>query len=134
MKQLTGILMGMVFLLGVVWVPGSFAQIPGADLSSGITPALSQCTGRNDKWETKWESTGKCKDEVKFVDTSAITPRLSACPGKNEKMEDRWENIGKCKDAVELVDTSSITPRLSTCRGKNEKMEDRWENIGKCKD
>ncbi len=133
MKQLTGVLMGMMLLLGMIWVPGSFAQIPGADLSLGVTPALSQCIGRNDKMETKWESSGKCKDDIKYVDTSAITPRLSSCAGKNDKLEDRWESTGKCKDAVELVDTSAITP-ASQCPGRNQKMETKFDyGEGHCK-
>ena len=135
MKQLTVVLMGMMFLLGIAWVPGSFAQVPGQDLSSAVTPALTQCIGKNAKMEDRWESSGKCKAPVELADTSAITPALSSCRGKNAKMEDRWESSGKCKDPVELADTSSITPALSTCRGKNAKMEDRWDHTaGKCKD
>ena len=116
MKQLAVVLMGMMFLLGTAWVPGSFAQVPGMDLSSAVTPALSQCIGKNYKMEDRWESTGKCKDSVEFVDTSAITPALSVCRGKNYKMEDRWENTGKCKDPVEVMDTSSITPGLKSMK------------------
>jgi hypothetical protein len=135
MKKLTVVLMGTIFLLGMVWVPGSFAQVPGMDLSSAVTPALSQCIGKNAKMEDRWESTGKCKDPVELADTSAITPALSVCRGKNAKMEDRWESSGKCKDPVEVMDTSSITPALSQCPGRNEKLETKWDAAaGKCKD
>jgi len=134
MKQVTVVLMGVMFLLGMAFVPGSFAQVPGKDLSSAVTPALTQCIGKNAKMEDRWESSGKCKDPVELADTSAITPALGACRGKNAKMEDRWESSGKCKDAVELADTSSITPSLSQCPGRNQKMETRFDyGEGHCK-
>jgi len=134
MKQVTVVLMGVMFLLGMAFVPGSFAQVPGTDLSSAVTPALSQCIGKNAKMEDRWESGGKCKDPVELADTSAITPALSVCRGKNAKMEDKWESSGKCKDAVEVMDTSSITPSLSQCPGRNQKMETRFDyGEGHCK-
>jgi len=134
MKKLTVVLMGMMFLLGTAWVSGSFAQVPGMDLSSAVTPGLTQCIGKNAKMEDRWEASGKCKDPVELADTSAITPALSVCRGKNAKMEDRWEASGKCKDAVEVIDTSSITPSLSQCPGRNQKMETRFDyGEGHCK-
>jgi len=135
MNRLTVVLMGMMFLLGMAWVPGSFAQVPGVDLSMAVTPALSQCIGKNAKMEDRWEAGGKCKDPVELADTSAITPALGACRGKNAKLEDRWEASGKCKDPVELADTSIITPALSQCPGRNNKLEPKWDSVaGKCKD
>ena len=98
MKRLTVVLMGMMFLLGIAWVPGSFAQVPGKDLSSAVTPALTQCIGKNAKMEDRWESSGKCKDPVELADTSSITPSLSQCPGRNQKMETRFDyGEGHCK-------------------------------------
>ena len=43
MKRLTVILVGMMFLLGMALVPGSFAQAPSGDIGKAITPQQSQC-------------------------------------------------------------------------------------------
>ena len=38
MKRLTVVLMGMMFLLGMALVPGSFAQAPSGDMVKGNHP------------------------------------------------------------------------------------------------
>ena len=86
MKQVTVVLMGMMLVMGMVWVPGSFAQIPGADLSLAITPALSECPGNFDYNATKCRET-----KTVAADTSAITPALSKCVGNFDY------NASKCR-------------------------------------
>jgi len=77
MKQVTGVLMGMMLLLGMVWVPGSFAQVPSGDLSKAVTPALSgECPPGKFNYLT-----ARCLEEPKeAADTKAITPALGECP------------------------------------------------------
>ncbi|HUL37604.1 MAG TPA: hypothetical protein VLW47_07955 [Thermodesulfobacteriota bacterium] len=79
MKQVTVVLMGMMLVLGMAWVPGSFAQIPGADLSMAITPNLSgECPPGKFNYNT-----ARCMEEPKqpAAHSGAITPALSKCPG-----------------------------------------------------
>ena len=124
MKRLAVVLVGMMFLLGMALVPGSFAQAPSGDLSRAITPALDCPPGQFDP------SYGKCKQppqEQPASDvTKAVTPASSECPPY------QWDpSYGKCKQAPQEAagDTKKITPASSDCPpGKFD------PSYGKCKE
>ena len=90
MKRLIVILVGMMFLLGMALVPGSFAQAPSGEIGKAITPQPSECPPG--QWDANY---GKCKQPAKeqIADTKAMTPQQSQCPPY------KWDaNYGRCKE------------------------------------